>query len=94
MSLTIQVRTHDNLLELLARGESATWVVARDKERSIERVQVVNFVGTQMIEGLYNRDPDLQHNGGRLVIKFHDARITNCHVVFDSQNPVRYIETE
>lgn len=70
------------------------WVVAHDKERSIERVQVVNFAGTQMIEGLYNRDLDHHHDGGRLVIKFHDARIINCHIAFDSQNPVRYIESE
>jgi hypothetical protein len=40
--LTIQVRTQDNLLDLLARGESPAWIVAKDKQERITHVQIVN----------------------------------------------------
>src|SRR5262245_7123089 len=33
--LTVQVRTHDNLLQLLANGESPAWVISPTKERVI-----------------------------------------------------------
>ena len=44
--LTLQVRTEDNLLGLLAKSESLAWVVAEDKVQKITHVQVVNFSGT------------------------------------------------
>lgn len=48
-------RTHSNLLDLLAKGESADWVVAEDKVQKITHFQVVNFTGTQMIEAVFDR---------------------------------------
>ncbi|NEQ66651.1 MAG: hypothetical protein F6K21_14315 [Symploca sp. SIO2D2] len=90
--LTLQVRTRDNLLELLARGESAAWIIAEDKFHRITHIQVVNFEGTQMIEGLFDHNASFRRDHGRLVVKFKDAHIINCNVQFDSQNPVRYID--
>jgi hypothetical protein len=49
--LTLQVRTADNLLDLLAKSESAAWVVAEDKVQRITHIQIVNFEGTRIIEG-------------------------------------------
>lgn len=87
--LTIQVRTHDNLLELLAKGESPAWVVAAEKQSILTNVQVVNWDGTQMIQGVF--DPSsTRREDGRLVIQFFDASIVNCNIKFD-QNPVRYL---
>ena len=40
--LTIQVRTKDNLLELLSNGESPEWNVGKGKEDEITNVQVIN----------------------------------------------------
>ena len=48
--LIVQVRTHDDLRELLAAGESHAWKISGEREQSITHVQVVNFEGTQMIE--------------------------------------------
>ncbi|EAW34667.1 hypothetical protein L8106_22129 [Lyngbya sp. PCC 8106] len=89
--LTLQVRTRDHLLDLLAKSESSAWVVAQDKLEKITHIQVVNFAGTQMIEGVFNREYSYRKDDGRLVIKFVDGRIVNCNVQFDGQNPVRYI---
>jgi hypothetical protein len=89
--LTLQVRTHDNLLELLAQSESAAWVVAEEKAEKITHVQVVNFEGTQMIEAIFDRTASYRRDDGRLVVKFMDGHIVNCRVQFDGQNPVRYI---
>ena len=90
--LTLQVRTRDNLLDLLARGESPAWVVASDRELFLTHVQVVNFDGTQMIEGIYDRSGSVRREDGRLVVRFIEGRIVNCRVEFAGQNPVRFID--
>lgn len=89
--LILQVRTEDNLLELLAKSESMAWVVAEDKVQKITHIQVVNFSGTQMIEGVFDRSASYRREDGRLVVKFLDGRIINRDVQFVGQNPVRYI---
>lgn len=91
-NLTLQLRTRDNLLELLAAGQSHAWVVGADSESRITHVQIVNFEGTQMIEGEYNRTASHRREDGRLVVAFRDAHIVNCEVNFDGQNPVRLLD--
>lgn len=93
--LTLQVRTRDNLLELLAQNQTGYWIVARNRISQITHVQVVNWDGTQMIEAVFDRnvshyeDPP---NEKRLLVKFLDGRIVNCNIQFNAQQPVRYIE--
>lgn len=92
--MTLQVRTRDNLLELLSKNESGAWVVGKDKVQQITHVQVVNFEGTQMIEGVFDRSAShyvVVNDKDRLVIKFLDGRIVNCNVEFNGENPVRYV---
>lgn len=89
--LIIQVRTRNNLSDLLAKGESPAWVVAKKREAQITNVQVVSFEGTQMIEGGYDRAGSRRQADGRLIIRFFDGRIANCSIVFQGQNPVHYI---
>lgn len=90
--LTVQVRTRDNLLDLLAASETPAWVVAEDREPRLTHVQVANFEGTQMIEGVYDRTGSRRREDGRLVIRFLDGRIVNCHIEFAGQNPVRFLD--
>ena len=90
--LTVQVRTRDDLRQLLAAEESQAWVIAEDREHRLTHVQIVNFDGTQMIEGVFDRTRSWRRDDGRLVLRFLDGRIVNCKVEFDTQNPVRYIE--
>lgn len=89
--LIVQVRTNDDLCNLLAAGESPAWVIAPDKEKFITHVQIVKFDGTQMIEGIFDKNESRRRGDGRLILHFLDGRIVNCHVNFDGQNPVRYI---
>lgn len=88
--LTLQVRTRDNLLDLLAKSESAAWKVADDKLEQITHVEIVNFDGTQMIRGVFDRNASYRVDD-RLVIKFLEGKIVNCNVEFQSQNPVHYV---
>jgi hypothetical protein len=90
--LTVQVRTHDDLRQLLASGESPAWVISEDRRQQITHVQVVNFDGAQMIEGIFDRNGSSRRSDDRLILRFLDGRIVNCNVQFDGQNPVRYIE--
>jgi hypothetical protein len=79
------------LLELLAHGESPAWVVAAGRVAKITNVHVVNWDGTQMIEGVFDPDSSRREDG-RLILWFFDARIVDCRVNFDCRNPVRYIQ--
>lgn len=78
--LILQVRTADNLLDLLAKSESAAWVIAEDKVQKITHVQIVNFTGTQMIEGVFDRNASYRTEDSRLVLRFLDGRIVNCDI--------------
>ena len=89
--VTLQVRTDNNLLELLSKEESGDWLVAKDRVQQITHIQVVNFEGTQMIEGIFDRNASKYIDDTRLVIKFLDGRIVNCNVEFSGRNPVRYV---
>lgn len=92
--LILQVRTRDNLLELLAQNQTSAWKVGRESFQQITHVQVVNFEGTQMIEGVFDRNASFYQeppDQDRLVVKFLEGRIINCNVQFPSQNPVHYI---
>ena len=95
--LTLQVRTRDDLLELLAQNQTGYWIVSRSRIEQITHVEVVNFEGTQMIEAVFDRkascylDPP---NDNRLLVKFLGGRIVNCNIKFKGENPVRYLEDD
>jgi hypothetical protein len=88
--LIIQVRTSDNLLDLLKAHKSGDWVVAQGKEQEITDVEIVSFDGTQKIEGTFNAANSLRLDDGKLVIAFTSGCIRNCSISFDGRNPVRY----
>lgn len=90
--LTIQVRTRDNLLDLLKANRSGNWIVARGKELESTDVEIVNFDGTQKIEGTFDAANSFRLDDSRLAIAFTNACIRNCNISFDGQNPVRYLE--
>jgi hypothetical protein len=92
--LTLQVRTHDNLLDLLAHGQSGDWVVGQGREADITDVQIVNWDGTQMIRATFDRTKSYRpkNDSKRLVLVFSDPQIVNCKIEFDApRSVVRYI---
>jgi hypothetical protein len=88
--LLIQIRTADNLLDLLRGNKSGNWIVAQGKEQEITDVEIVSFDGTQKIEGTFDAANSFRVDDDRLVIAFTDACIRNCSISFDGRNPVRY----
>lgn len=88
--LTIQVRTADNLLDLLRANKSGNWVVAQGKEQEITDVEIVSFDGTQRIEDPFDAENSFRLDDGWLMIAFTNACIRNCSINFDGRNPVRY----
>lgn len=93
--LILQVRTGDNLLELLAKNETGDWIVGKEKIHHITHVQVLNWAGTQMIEGVFDRNASYYlapPNDDRLMVKFLDGRIVNCKVEVGGRFAFRYIE--
>lgn len=89
--LTLQVRTKDNLLELLAKNETGDWLVGKEKIHLITHVQVLNWEGTQMIEGVFDRNASY-YKDDRLMVKFLDGRIVNCKVEVGGRFAFRYIQ--
>lgn len=85
----LQLRTRRDLRKVLGDGESPAWRVGRKAAQRVTRVRIVNFDGTQMIEGEFDRGSERQPDG-RLIVRFLNGRLADCHVAFDSQNPVRY----
>ncbi len=93
--LILQVRTRDNLLELLAKNKTGDWIVGKERIHHITHVHVVNWEGTQRIEGIFDRNESYYldpTNDNRFLVKFLDGRIINCKVEFHGQNPVSYIQ--
>jgi hypothetical protein len=93
--LTLQVRTRDNLLELLAKNETGNWKVGKERIHQITHVQVLNWGGTQMIEGIFDRNASYYlapPEDDRLLVKFLDGRIVNCKVKVGDPFAFRYIE--
>jgi hypothetical protein len=88
--LLIQIRTADNLLDLLRDNKSGNWVVAQGKEQEITDVEIASFDGTQKIEGTFDATNSFRLDDDRLVIAFTDACICKCSISFDGRNPVRY----
>ena len=87
---TIRVRTDDDLLSVLAEQASRSWVVGKGMENKISKVEIVNFDGTQRVEGDFDRSSERESNG-RLVVRFTNGRVVNCQVDFErAQNPVSY----
>jgi hypothetical protein len=95
--MPVQVRTRDDLRELLAAGASSAWRISEDRREKITHVHVVNFDGTQRIEGVFDRNgSSRREEDGRLTLRFLDGRIVNCQVDFDgkqNQQPVHYLES-
>jgi hypothetical protein len=87
----LQLRTRNELGAILRHGESPAWTISRKKQPRLATIRIVNFAGTEMIEGRF--DPERSHRrpDGRLVVAFTRAHIRECVVSFDTRNPVRYV---
>jgi len=88
---TLQLRTADDLRDLLKEGVSRSWVISEDRLSDIRSVEIYSFDGKQVLKGGFNKINSHRDSDGRLVIAFDNGMIVNSNMNWDSRNPVRYV---
>lgn len=93
-SLTLRIRTKDNLMELLIAGKSGEWKIGKNKEQEISKVQIFNWDGSLVLEASLDIDNTTRTEDNRLIVGLssEDARIVKCNPSFQwvGQNPIKY----
>ena len=75
--MVVNVRTRDDLMDLLLNRASGNWVIGVDTEPSITKVRVFNWDNYQVFKGDYNRARSRRDGDGRLIIAVIKCRIEN-----------------
>ena len=89
--MLLQIRTKDDLVELLGAGISHAWRVAESRLDEITDVEIYNFNGSAKLVGAFNRENTKILDNGRVAVAFKDARIEQCEHKWVGQNPVKYV---
>lgn len=95
-SLTLRMRTKDNLIELLLAGKSGAWKIGKNKEQEISKVEIFNWDGSLKLEATFDLSNSCRTEDNRLVVGLspEDSRIVRCDPPFEwvGQNPVKYFD--
>lgn len=95
-SLTLRLRTKDNLMELLLAGKSGAWKIGKNKEQEISKVEIFNWDGSLKLEATFDLSNSCRTEDNRLVVGLspEDSRIVRCDPPFEwvGQNPVKYFD--
>ena len=89
--MLLQIRTKDDLVELLGAGISHAWRVAESRLDKITNVEIYNFNGSAKLVGTFDRENTIILDNGRVAVAFKDARIEQCEYKWVGQNPVKYV---
>lgn len=93
-SVTLRLRTKDNLLELLKAGQSGAWRVGKGRENYIDKVQIFSWDGSLALEASHDLAHSFRTEDNRLVVGLlaTDARIVRYDPPFQwqGQNSVNY----
>ncbi|MGY6562891.1 MAG: hypothetical protein ACXITV_12385 [Luteibaculaceae bacterium] len=90
--MVIRLRTKDQLENLLSKGQSPAWVVSKDRESKLTRVEVYQFDGKRVIKGEYSKSKsERRKSDDRLIVGFINARIESSEYKWVGQNPVKYV---
>jgi len=78
--MIINIRTKDNLNDLLAAGQSGNWVVSAEKQfeaaaSGATQVKVYNWEGTMVLTGDYDPVRSVRTANGRLIIGIANGKI-------------------
>lgn len=94
-TMTIRIRTNDNLINLLRNGESPAWRVSKWRADYIQNVEIYNFDGTLCLKGDYSKSRSRwikDHNGkDRLIVAFDNGCIYKSNYKWIGQNPIKYV---
>lgn len=95
-SLTLRLRTKDNLMELLLAGKSEAWKIGKNKEQEISKVEIFNWDGSLKLEATFDLSNSSRTEDNRLIVGLspEDSRIVRCDPPFEwvGQNPVKYFD--
>jgi hypothetical protein len=75
--MVVNVRTHDDLRDLLRNRASGNWVVGVDTEPRITKVRVFNWDCDQVLQGDFNRTRSRRDVDRKLIIGISKCRIEN-----------------
>jgi hypothetical protein len=75
--MVVNVRTQNDLRELLKNRESGNWNIGVASEPLITKVRVFNWDNNQVLKGDYNRARSRRDTGGDLIIGISKCRIEN-----------------
>jgi hypothetical protein len=88
--MKIQIRTKDNLVELLKKGISHAWRVNKGRLNSIAEVEIYDFSGKAKISGTFDRENSQILENGRVAVAFKDGKIEQADFKWVGQNPIKY----
>jgi hypothetical protein len=88
--MKLQIRTKDNLEDLLRHRNSPSWVISESRVSQIEEVEIYQFDGKKVIKGTFDIDNSSRTESGRLIVAFKNALIEDCDHKWIGQNPIKY----
>jgi hypothetical protein len=92
--MKLQIRTKDNLEDLLRHRNSPSWVISESRIHQIEEVEIYQFDGKKVIKGTFDIDNSSRTESGRLIVAFKNAHIEDCDYKWIGQNPIKYDRTK
>jgi len=88
--MILQIRTKDNLEELLKQGNSPAWVIAESRVPEIQSVEIYQFDGKRVLKADFDAANSTRTESDRLVVAFKNGVIEDSDMDWNGQNPVRY----
>lgn len=89
--MILQIRTKDNLEDLLRHGNSPSWVVSEGKVNDIEKVEIYQFDGKRVLKADFDKSLSSRTESGRLIVAFSNGTIEECEHKWIGQNPIKYV---
>jgi len=89
--MKLQIRTKDNLVELLKKGISHAWRVNKGRLNSITEVEIYDFRGQEKISGIFDLEHSLVLENGRVAVAFKEGKIEKANYKWVGQNPIKYV---
>jgi hypothetical protein len=90
--MILQIRTKNNIDELLQNGKSPAWVISEYRLPQIIKVEIYQFDGKRVLKADFNAELSTRTENDRLVVAFSNGVIEDSNHDWDGQNPVRYKE--
>lgn len=92
--MILQIRTKDNLDDLLRHGNSPSWVVSDGKINAIEKVELFQFDGKRVLKADFDSSLSKRTESGRLIVAFSNGTIEEFEHKWIGQNPIKYVNNQ